>query len=102
MISPRRPATTIGELDIHLGFIMEEMRGMRAQQEALRVQQEAMMQQLATKQEVAALKEDLDAKISANSAGAWWKRLTEISVGITAFAAAVGVIIAILRYLPKE
>lgn len=91
MISPRRPATTIGELDIHLGFLMEELR-------AIREQQGTMLQQLATKQEVADLKKDLDAKISANSAGAWWKRLTEISVGITAFAAAVGVVIAVFRF----
>lgn len=91
MISPRRPATTIGELDIHLGFIMEEMRG-------LRVQQETMLQQLATKQEVADLKKDLDAKISANSVSAWWKRLTEICVGLTALAAAIGVIIAVFRF----
>lgn len=92
MISPRRPATTIGELDIHLGFLMEELR-------TIRTQQDAMMQQLATKQEVADLKKDLDAKILANSTSTLWRRATEIAVGVAAICTAIGFMIAVFKFL---
>jgi len=88
----RRPATTIGELDIHLGFIMEELRDVRAQQGA-------MLAKLATKEEVAEQIGELRAKIEANAPRSFWKHVTEIAVGVVALCTAVGFIIAVFRFM---
>lgn len=88
----RRPATTIGELDIHLGFLMEELRDIKAQQGA-------MLNKLATKEEVAEQIAELREKIDAQSIRSFWKRLTEIAVGIVALSTAVGFIIAVFRFM---
>jgi hypothetical protein len=92
MISDRRPATTIGELDIHLGFLLEELTQMREQQER-------MVQMLATKTELAELRRDLEGQIKNGSFSAFWRRLTEIAVGITAVCTAVGFVFAVLNFL---
>lgn len=88
----RRPATTIGELDIHLGFLMEELRGMKAQQDF-------MLQKLATKEEVAKQIGELRDKVEANSPRSFWKRITEIAVGVVALCTAIGFIIAVFRFM---
>jgi hypothetical protein len=92
MIAERRPATTIGELDIHLGFLMEELREMRSQQQE-------MIQNLATKAEVATQIATLRQEISDNSPRSFWRRLTEIAVGVVAVCTAVGFVIAVFRFL---
>jgi hypothetical protein len=92
MMPERRPATTISELDLHLGYLMEELREMRNQQQE-------MVHKLATKEEVATQINELKQQIAANSPRSFWKGLTEIAVGITALATAVGFIIAIFRFL---
>ena len=92
MIAERRPATTIGELDIHLGFLMEELREMRAQQQE-------MIQNLATKAEVAIQIADLRQQIVENSPRSFWKRITEMAVGVVAVCTAVGFLVAVFRFL---
>lgn len=92
MIAERRPATTIGELDIHLGFLMEELRDIRQRQES-------MVNMLATKTEVAQQIAALKAQIDSNSPRTFWRRLTEIAVGIVALCTSAGFIIAIFRFL---
>lgn len=88
----RRPATTIGELDIHLGFLMEELRGIKAQQDA-------MLQKLATKEEVSEQIAELRKKIEDNSPRSFWKRATEIAVGVVAMCTAAGFLVAVFRFL---
>jgi len=91
----RRPATTIGELDIHLGFLMDEVQAMREQQES-------MLRMLATKQELADLRLDLEGKIKNGSFSQFLRRLTEIAVAVTAVCTAGGFVYAVLKYVgPK-
>lgn len=92
MIQERRPATTIGELDIHLGFVMDELKEMREQHDS-------MLRMLATKQEVSDLRADLEAKIKNGSLTAFLRRLTEIAVAITAVCTAAGFVIAVMRFV---
>jgi hypothetical protein len=92
MIAERRPATTIGELDIHLGFLMEELRDIRQRQES-------MVHMLATKQEVADQIATLKTQIEENSPRSFWKRLTEMAVGVVAVCTAVGFLVAVFRFL---
>ncbi len=92
MIAERRPATTIGELDIHLGFLMEELRDIRQRQES-------MVHMLATKQEVADQISALKTQIDENSPRSFWKRLTEMAVGVVAVCTAVGFLVAVFRFL---
>lgn len=92
MIQERRPATTIGELDIHLGFVMDELKEMREQHDS-------MLRMLATKQEVSDLRADLELKIKNGSLTAFLRRLTEIAVAITAVCTAAGFVFAVLRFV---
>lgn len=92
MIAERRPATTIGELDIHLGFLMDELKTMREQQDS-------MLRMLATKQEVSELRAELEAKIKNGSFSSFFRRLTEIAIGVTAVCTAVGFVIAVMRFI---
>ena len=92
MIAERRPATTIGELDIHLGFLMEELRDIRQRQES-------MVHMLATKQEVADQISALKTQIDENSPRSFWKRPTEMAVGVGAVCTAAGFLVAVFRFL---
>ena len=86
-MSDRRPAQTIGELDIHLGFVMDELRDMRG-----------TLDRLATKEWVSTKIADLEVKIEANTPRSLWKRVTEMAVGVTALAAMLGVVVAIVKW----
>ena len=86
-MSDRRPAQTIGELDIHLGFVMDELRDMRGTQD-----------RLATKEWVSTKIADLEVKIEANTPRSLWKRVTEMAVGVTALAAMLGVVVAVVKW----
>jgi hypothetical protein len=90
MMTERRPATTIGELDIHLGFIMEELRGLRAQQQE-------MLQMLATKREVDDAIARLDKRIDEESATMFFNKMKNVAIWVTVIAAAAGVIVAFAR-----
>lgn len=86
-MSDRRPAQTIGELDIHLGFVMDELRDMRG-----------TLDRLATKEWVSTKIADLEVKIEANTPRSLWKRVTEMAVGVTALAAMLGVVVAVVKW----
>ena len=86
-MSDRRPAQTIGELDIHLGFVMDELRDMRG-----------TLDRLATKEWVSTKIADLEVKIEANTPRSLWKRVTEMAVGVTALAAMLGVVVAAVKW----
>jgi 1,4-dihydroxy-2-naphthoyl-CoA synthase len=88
----RRPAQTIGELDIHLGFLMEELREMRQQVNG-------MVALMATKEELAKEVLQIREEIKENSPGTFGRRMVAIAVGITSVAAATGVLVAIFRAL---
>ena len=87
-MSERRPATTIGELDIHLGFLMDEIREMSKQ-----------LAGLATKDELDKEVASIRAELADRSVGGAWRKLTSIAVGVSALAASVGVVVAVFRYL---
>jgi hypothetical protein len=91
MMQERRPATTIGELDIHLGFIMEELRGLRRQQQE-------MLQMLATKREVDDKIAALNRRIDEESATQFFGKIKTVAIWITVIAAAGGVIVAFARH----
>lgn len=93
MIHERRPATTIGELDIHLSILMDEMR-------RIGDKQEAMMGLLATKSELAEEVAALNKRIDNESTDAFFARVKATAVGLVAVATAIGVIVAIVRALP--
>lgn len=88
MMTERRPAQTIGELDIHLGFVMDELRTLRNQ-----------LGQLATKAEVDQRIGALEKKIEANAPRSILKIATEVAIAVTAIAAAGGVILAIASFI---
>jgi len=92
MIQPRRQATTIGELDTSLGFVMEELHKIRSTQERMETL-------LATKAEVSEHVRELNKKIEEHSPRRFWRGLTEIAVGITALSAAIGVMVAVVRFI---
>lgn len=92
MIDDTRPATTIGELDIHmrlsLRYIMDELKVMREKVDG-------MVSMLATKEELAREIAAVNSKIDGNSARSFWHSVTEIAKGIAILAAAGGVIAAV-------
>jgi hypothetical protein len=92
MMTERRPAGTIGELDIHLGFVMQELKDMRDKVDK-------MMSMLATKEELAREIAILRSEIQDQAPKTLWKNLTGVAVGITAIAGAFAVIVAVFRYL---
>lgn len=91
MMTERRPATTIGELDIHLGFIMEELRG-------LRTQQQEMLQLLATKRELDEKIAALNLRIDQESATMFFNKMKNVAIWITVIAAAAGVVLAFAKH----
>jgi hypothetical protein len=91
MMTERRPATTIGELDIHLGFIMEELRG-------LRTQQQEMLQMLATKRELDDKIAELNKRIDEESATVFFGKIKSVAIWITVIAAAAGVVLAFAKH----
>ena len=91
-MSERRPATTIGELDIHLGFIMDELRDVRARVDG-------MVSLLATKAELHSEVQSIRKEMHENSLRSFWRRLTEFFVGVTALAAVVGLVVAVAKSL---
>ena len=92
-MSERRPATTIGELDIHLGFIMEELK-------AVRDQQREMLTILATKNEVDEKIRALSERIDKESYGAFMDKVQRVFKWIAVVAAGSAVIVAISRSVP--
>ena len=96
MMDELRPAATIGELDVHmrlsLRHIMDELRNIRAQVD------DALKRLATTEQldrEIAAVHKRIDG----NSPRSVWRSVTEIAIGVTAVSAALGVLVALFRYM---
>jgi len=92
IVTERRPAGTIGELDIHLGFVMQELKDMRERVDR-------MMAMLATKEELAKEIAALRAEIQDQAPKTIWKNMTGIAIGVTSIAGAFAVVVAVFRYL---
>ena len=90
-MSERRPATTIGELDIHLGFIMDELKDVRARVDG-------MVGLLATKAELHSEVQSIRKELNEKSLLSTWRRVTELAISVSAVAAAVGLLIAVVRW----
>jgi len=97
-MTERRPATTIGELDIHLGFVMDEIRDFKA-----------LLGQMSTRAEterniaeaVRVVAEDLATlkrKVDDQSPRSMFDNLTRISLGIAAIAAALAVFVGVVHW----
>jgi hypothetical protein len=98
-MTERRPATTIEQLDIHFGYMMAELKDMRERLDhtftLLSAKQEEMgKSHAALTNEV----NELRAKVDSQAPRTIWKHMTEAAIGITALAAAGGVVAAIVRY----
>jgi hypothetical protein len=93
-MNERRPATTIGELDIHLGFLMQELKAMRERVDG-------MFNLMATKEELAREIAALRAEVKENSPRSFMRTVTELATGVAAVSAAVGIIAALLHYGAK-
>jgi hypothetical protein len=100
IMTERRPATTIEQLDIHFGYMMAELKDMRERLDhtftLLASKQEEM-----GKSHASLINEvnELRARVDAQAPRTRWKGFTEIAIGVTAIAAAFGVVSAIFRYL---
>lgn len=92
MMTERRPATTIGELDIHLGFIMEKLNSIESRQAE-------MMTILATKSEVEEQIKALNKRIDEESYGAFMDKIQRVAKWVAVVAAGVGVVVAIAKSL---
>ena len=90
-MSECRPATTIGELDIHLGFIMDELKDVRARVDG-------MVGLLATKAELHSEVQSIRKELNEKSLLSTWRRVTELAISVSAVAAAVGLLIAVVRW----
>jgi hypothetical protein len=91
----RRKAETIGELDTHLGYMMEELSKVTGELKEMRDHFNALVTLMATKVELEALREE----VRRQSPSSIWKTVVWISAGVTALAGAFGVLVAVFRYL---
>jgi endonuclease IV len=92
MIAPFEPAQTLGEANIHLRNIVEALNDIKESQQEMVA---------AIRKEMAVHYTELHAKIDKQSPKSIWKTMTDISVGIAAMAAAIGVVVAVVRFLYK-
>lgn len=91
-MTERRSATTIEQLDVHFGYMMEELQNMRREL----IEMKTM---LATKEELNREIATLRAEVQAQAPKTIWRKSTEIAVGISAIAAAFWVVVSVVRYL---
>ena len=94
-MTERRKAETIGELDTHLGYMMAELSTVTQELKEMREHFNTMVSLLATKEEL----EKLRAEMQSQSFTSLGKRIMLAAAGISAVAAAFGVIVALFRYL---
>ena len=79
-------------VDLHLRMIVKQLN-------EIREHQEDMLTKLATKAELADQVAALKTQINGNSPAMFWRRLTEIAVGVVAMCTAVGFVIAVMRFV---
>ena len=91
-MTERRSATTIEQLDVHFGYMMEELQNMRRELVEMR-------QMLATKEELNREIAALRTEVQNQAPKTIWRKWTEIALGISAIAAAFWVVVSVLRAL---
>ena len=91
-MTERRSASTIEQLDVHFGYMMEELQSMRRELVEMR-------QMHATKEELNREIATLRAEVQNQAPKTIWKKGTDIAVGISAVAAAFWVVVSVLRSL---
>lgn len=80
----RRPATTIPELDVHLGYVQQALKELQGAVENMATKQDITrlaerMNTFATKEELARLEAKLDAESTPNKIRRWGSLATSIS-----------------------
>ncbi|MFN6251747.1 MAG: hypothetical protein ACK4Y5_06670 [Acetobacteraceae bacterium] len=105
-MSDRRPAQTIGELDIHLGNVQARlaeiahvMNGMATKHDVTRI--EAAMAQLATKAEVAAEIKAIRDEVHRSKPATLLRNFMVACAAIAGGAAGFGIVLEIFRWLEK-
>lgn len=100
IMTERRPATTIEQLDIHFGYMMAELKDMRERLDhtftLLSSKQEEM-----GKSHASLINEvnELRARVESQAPRSIGRLITEIAIGITAVSGAFYVVVSIFRYL---
>lgn len=108
-MSERRAATTIGELDIHLGNVQESIRELRDSVANMATKEDiksltARMDNFATKEELRKVEERLSADSAPSLFWRWVAGAQKLAAAFTVVAAACALIVGIIRYadhLPK-
>jgi hypothetical protein len=77
-------------VDLHLRLILARIEELQAQQA-----------EMITRAEFERRIADLTAKIETNSVRSFWRRLTEIAVGIVALSTAIGFAIAVVEFIQR-
>lgn len=91
MMSPDiPPVTTMDAVDIHLRLILSRLDELQAQQA-----------EMITRAEFERRIAELTAKIETNSVRSFWRKLTEIAVGIVALSTAIGFAVAVVEFIQK-
>jgi hypothetical protein len=105
-MSERRPAQTIGELDIHLGNVQARlaeiahvMNNMATKSDVTRI--EAAMAQLATKAEVAAEIKAIRDEVEQVRPGTLIRRFMLTCAAVAGGAAAFGVMLEVFRWIER-
>lgn len=91
MMSPDiPPVTSMEAVDLHLRLILSRIDEIQAQQA-----------EMITRAEFERRIAELTAKIETNSVRSFWRRLTEIAVGIVALSTAIGFAIAVVEFIQR-
>jgi hypothetical protein len=105
-MSERRPAQTIGELDIHLGNVQSRltdiahvMQGMATKSDITRI--EATMAQLATKAEVAAEIKAIRDEVHQSKPGTLIRKFMVACAAVAGGAAAFGIVLEVFRWIER-
>ena len=105
-MTDRRPAQTIGELDIHLSNVQSRladiahvMQGMATKSDITRI--ESTMAQLATKAEVAAEIKAIRDEVHRTNPGTLIRRFAVACAAIAGGAAAFGILLEVFRWIER-
>jgi len=91
MMSPDiPPVTSMEAVDLHLRLILSRIEELQARQS-----------EMITRAEFERVISELTSKIETNSVRSFWRRLTEIAVGIVALSTAIGFAIAVIEFIQK-
>jgi hypothetical protein len=91
MMMPEIPTVqSLEAVDLHLRLILQKIDEIQSRQA-----------EMVTKAELAAEIARLNSKIDTNSVRSFWRRLTEIAVGIVALSTAIGFAIAVVEFIQK-